>query len=325
MRLLLLALLALPVVAADWNPRAAADYLDARQKQWVAWPAANNSSGGKCVSCHTGMTYLLARPALRRVLGESQPTEYETGLLESLRSRVSKRYPKELYPKATEPHLSEEAAVESIFAAWFIGSADAFDRMWSLQTPAGSWAWNNFDLDPWETPASAYYGAALAALALRSGPAAHRDRPEAARLKQYLESGFDSQPLHNRVMAIWAGAVPDPARKSAILQLWKAQSSDGAWTLDALGPWAKHEKAAPSAGSSAYATAFVAAALRKAGVSRTEPGLARALAWLKSHQDPNGYWDAISMNKVFPPDSMMSGFMRDAATSYAVLALAEDR
>jgi hypothetical protein len=30
-----------------------------------------------CVSCHTGMTYLLARPVLRRALHESEPTTFE--------------------------------------------------------------------------------------------------------------------------------------------------------------------------------------------------------------------------------------------------------
>lgn len=324
MRLVLAALLALPAlpaVAADWNPRAAADYLDGRQKQWLAWPVSNLADGKKCVSCHTGMSYLLARPALRRALNEPAPTEYETGLLDGLRSRVSKRAPVDLYPKAKQPHLSEEAAVESIFAAWFLGTSDALDRMWSFQAPSGAWAWNSFDLDPWETPESAYFGAALAALAVQSGPAAHRARPEAARLRQYLDREFAAQPLHNRLMAIWAGGAPDAGRKSTLDDLWRKQSADGGWTLDALGPWSKHEKAPPAvAGSNAYATAFTAAALRSAGVSDSR--LTRALDWLKSHQDPKGYWDAVSMNKPYPADSMMSGFMRDAATAYAALALA---
>ena len=89
----------------------AADYLDGRQKQWFAWAPAN-ANATPCVSCHTGATYLLARPALRRVLGESEPTPYETGLLDSLRGRLPKRTAKELFPKEGEPHLSEKAGVE---------------------------------------------------------------------------------------------------------------------------------------------------------------------------------------------------------------------
>src|SRR3954466_6828670 len=133
MRRCLLTLL-LPVLAgaADWNPRAAADYLDARQKEWFAWAPAN-ANARPCVSCHGGLTYLLARPALRRVLHESDQTAYETGLLDSLRTRLAKRTVKEMFPTAVEPHLSEGAGVESILAAFFLRTPDSLDRMWSLQ------------------------------------------------------------------------------------------------------------------------------------------------------------------------------------------------
>src|SRR5213594_4955085 len=73
--------------AQDWSPRLAAQYLDGRQKDWFVWKRAA-SADGPCVSCHTGMTYLLARPALRRALGESQPTPYERGLLDRLRANA---------------------------------------------------------------------------------------------------------------------------------------------------------------------------------------------------------------------------------------------
>jgi hypothetical protein len=313
--------LVLPALAADWNPRAAADYLDARQKQWFAWPAAT-ANGAPCVSCHTGVTYLLARPALRRVLGESQPTAYETGLLDSLRGRLRKRTPKELYPKATEPHLSENAAVESVFAAWFLRTPDAFSRMWALESENGAWAWNSYDLNPWEMPESAYFGAALAALAVGPDRAAH---PESARLMSYLKREFAAQPLQNRLVAVWAGVVPAADRQATLDEVWREQSADGGLPLEALGPWKKHEKAAPTAGSNAYATAFAAAIVQKAGVPASDPRVARALDWLKSHQDPKGFWDASSMNKVYGADSVPAGFMRDAATGYAALALAGGR
>src|SRR5262245_28380189 len=73
-----------------WSPRLAAGYLDSRQEKWFAWPTAQ-SADGPCVSCHTGLTYLLARPALRRALSENQPTKYETGLMDRLRSKVGNK------------------------------------------------------------------------------------------------------------------------------------------------------------------------------------------------------------------------------------------
>jgi squalene cyclase len=121
-------------------------------------------------------------------------------------------------------------------------------------------------------------------------------------------------------MALWAGAAPEAGRKSTLDELWSKQFGDGGWSLKALGPWARHENAPPTVGTSAYATAFTAAALQQAGVS--DPRLKRALDWLTSNQNPRGYWDSVSMNKSYPTDSMMSGFMRDAATAYAAIALA---
>src|SRR5947209_19014387 len=93
----------IPCTAADWNPKLAADYLDSRQKDWFAWKRAE-INGGQCISCHTGVTYLMARPALRQALGEKAPTQYETGLLQSLRSRLNAKTAAELNPRwAKEP------------------------------------------------------------------------------------------------------------------------------------------------------------------------------------------------------------------------------
>src|SRR6476646_7712054 len=73
--------------AADWDPAAAAKYLDSRQEKWFAWPNAV-AKGGPCLSCHTGLTYILARPVLRRALGETASARWETGMLEGLKARV---------------------------------------------------------------------------------------------------------------------------------------------------------------------------------------------------------------------------------------------
>src|ERR1022692_2401143 len=85
---LLVGMSGLPGYGADWNARLAADYLDAREKAWFVWPNATSYTGGPCMSCHTGIPYLLARPLLRRALGEAQPTSWEQGLVSGIRARV---------------------------------------------------------------------------------------------------------------------------------------------------------------------------------------------------------------------------------------------
>src|SRR5882762_3781160 len=113
----------LPAYCGDWSPRLAAEYLDSRQKEWFAWPAAK-SSGGPCVSCHTGVTYLLVRPELRRKLGESQPTSYEIGLRQTLHSEgFAGGFLK-------EPLVHQTKGVQAIHSALLTGDIEA---LWTLQ------------------------------------------------------------------------------------------------------------------------------------------------------------------------------------------------
>ncbi len=334
----LMALTALPGLAGDWSPKLAAQYLDSRQKEWFAWPAANRS-GSPCISCHTGVTYMLARPALRRVLGELQPTTYETGLLDALRARVSFGL-EEALKAVKEPVASQAVGVEAICAALFLGNEkpaaqQAWDRLWSLQihegAAKGSWPWFDFDTDPYETPDSGFFGVSLAALAISATPSEYQARPEIkghiAELAAYVRTAMPAQPLHNRLLLLWAAAkllpaAAEEARQAIIDETLEKQQPDGSWTVAALGPWKERPAAPPITSASAYATAVAAFVLEQAGVPRSDPRLKKALDWLRAKQDPQfGYWAADSMNKRREPGSMPEGFMRDAATAFAVLAL----
>src|ERR1019366_5877921 len=267
-----------------------------RQKEWFVWPRAN-AAAKPCVSCHTGVTYLLARPALGKALGEDTPTVYETGLLASLRSRMDQK----------EPAAAPGLGVESILAARFLATGEALERMWALQVREG---------------------AALAAMAV---PGKDHGRPEARELVAYLQREQAAQPLHNRLMLLWATAafpevLPAAARRAIIDEIWKKQQADGSWTMDALGPFQAHAKAPRPGGGNAYATAFAAYVIEQAGSDAANPKLARALAWLGAHQDPAcGCWQAVSMNEQYEPGSIPSKFMADAATSFAVLALLAEK
>jgi len=307
--------LALSAFAGDWNPRRAAEYLDARQQEWFAWPAANN--GAKpCISCHTGLPYLMARPALRKALGEKEPTQYETGLLDSLRSRIDKKEP-------NGPSLG----VESVMAAFFLRTPAAYDRMWEMQvkdgaTPGG-FKWFNLDLDPWEEPESQLFGASLAAVAVNNAPADYRDRPDVkertAALAAFLKAPHEKQPLQNRLLVAWASNDAS-LRKSVAAEVLARQSPDGGWTMESLGPWHTHANA-PEAkpGNNTYATAFASYVLMQCGTPKAQ--LTKAVDWLRSHQSDHGYFYADSLNKQYKPDSMEIRFMRDAATGWASLAL----
>jgi squalene-hopene/tetraprenyl-beta-curcumene cyclase len=320
---------------AEWNPALAARYLDARQQAWFDWKTAQ-SPDGPCVSCHTGMTYLLARPALRRALHEAGPTPFEIGYLNRLKTKMGK------------PVEGALGTVEAVMSAMFLGRDDArdtmsshgkqaFDRLWKLQEAEGpgkgGWQWYEANLDPWENHESGYYGAALVALALGQAPEAYRrDRDSGSHpglLVGFLVNPPAPQRLHDRLAALWASMTALPvlnarARSALVTEAFARQEPDGGWTTESLGPWMAHPDAPIAAGSHAYATAYTAFVLQRAGVPASHPGLAKALVWLRSHQDPTtGAWPAVSMNKKYPDGSMPSLFMQDAATAFAALVLVE--
>src|SRR6266699_4860359 len=239
-------LAALPGFCADWNPQLAAQYLDSRQKEWFAWKTAA-SPDGPCVSCHTGLTYLLARPALRRKLGESEATVYEKGLLGRLRANAGAKPAGALQ------------SVEAIFTALFVGAEtdQAFEQLWALQLQEGetkgAWRWYSANLDPWETPDSVAFGAAIAGLALGGAPAEYRVHDHVSAVTDYLQSGFAARPLHSRLAILWAStklpaALPEPMRQPLIDEIFQKQQTDGGWTIESLGPWAVHPDAPPHAG-----------------------------------------------------------------------------
>ena len=321
--------------AADWSPKLAAQYLDGRQKEWFAWKPAM-SANGPCVSCHTGMTYLLARPVLRQALKEPEPTEFERGLMARLRTNVGEK------PKGA---LQE---VETIFTALFLAEQDrgsgtasaetrkAFDGLWSLQSneapTAGGWRWYAANLDPWEHKGSSLYGAGLAALALGTAASDIRTGADAQTkaLASYLAAAMTAdKPLHDRLAVLWASsrlktALPEAARAALVAEVFSKQAADGGWTADALGPWMAHPDAPPRTGSGNYATAFTTYVLQRAGVPASTPALVRARTLLSGRQDPaTGAWPDVSMNKRRPAGSMESLFMQDAATAFAAMALLE--
>src|SRR5450631_1672191 len=114
--LALIACSAMPLRCGDWNMRASAEYLDSRQKAWFEWKAG--APGGHCVSCHTGLSYLQARPALERAIGEKAPTQYRTGLLAGMRARLQKQESGGMFPTLVkEPLASQASAVEAVIAA----------------------------------------------------------------------------------------------------------------------------------------------------------------------------------------------------------------
>jgi len=161
------------VTAVGWDKVAAAKYLDQRQVWWQDWPHAQKDHGTVCVSCHTQVPYALARPLLRKHLGEQKISAPEWAMLGSIIKRVDLGNEATTFYTDAEhgPGKTREARnAESVNNALILVSYDvsdnnnklhpttrkAFDQMWALQEQtgekAGAWIWQDFHFSPWEAP-----------------------------------------------------------------------------------------------------------------------------------------------------------------------------
>jgi len=348
--------------AAAWDPQKAAGYLEQRIAWWMDWTGSARGNGTFCISCHTAVPYALGRPALRAALDETAPSPNERRLIEDINQRV--RLGDRVAPYYNDTgganKLNESRGTEAVLNAVVLASYDArsghltndtrlaLSRMWSLQIQsgpaAGSWAWLQFGNEPFEGHDSAYYGAALAAVAAGIAPEQYRSSLDIQMnlklLAAYLgREGADQSPI-NQTVLLWASVgwpelITAERRRSIIESVTAKQQKDGGWNLGSLA-WSWNDWNARSlfrfyaksygtplkGQSDAYATALIAFVLEKAGISREEGHLSRALGWLTRNQNPaDGRWTSYSLNNRRDPNSPTGLFMSDAATAYAVLAL----
>ena len=352
-------------VAASWDAKAAAGYLDQRMEWWRGWDRAKRDQGTFCVSCHTVLPYTLARPALRKLNGEQAVGEDERLILENVVKRV--RLWKELAPVYSDEKYGKNKGVESrgtesVLLAFVMANRDAqsgklsadgraaLEHLWEQQQKdgerKGAWLWQMFGLNPWEGDISPYYGAALAAVAVGTAPENYGERPEIQNnikmLGEYLDREYAAQPLLNRMMLLWAatkmpGLVTPERQKAIVEEVLSKQRDDGGWNLfrlalpmtdaDAttlLGRFKRLDGSSQDTNSDGFATGFTVYVLEQSGVARESEVLKRGRAWLEKNQSQtDGSWMTYSINKKRELSSDAGRFMSDAATAYAVLAMAD--
>ena len=213
------------VASAGWDRESAARYLDERMQAWFAngKKLRTGQSETVCVSCHTTVPYVLARPALRRAMHVSAATPEEVRLFEETGRRVESYGAHQYLYDHSESKKTESRGTEAVLNALILASADAaqsrressaatqlaLKRLWETQRPDGAWDWLDFGLEPFETADAAYYGATLAALAIGSTPPgsstsrAAQTRAGVARLREYLKNECSAQSLFNQVWLLW--------------------------------------------------------------------------------------------------------------------------
>lgn len=343
-------------VSRDWQIEAAGRYLDERQSAWFDFDGRGEGAmRTTCVSCHSVLPYLLARPALHRLRGESAPAKQETRLLAQTRLRVENWSKLDsdafgLFYVGSDEKKQQSWGTEAVFNATILAFDDrdqrrsspsettrqAFTNLWATQAQGGeqrgSWNWLDFKEPPWGCHEARYFGAALAAIAVGTAPGYHTSGGDAEMdrrvglLRGYLRGQFATQNLHDRVWALWAattldGVLTDDEKKLLTEQALGMQRDDGGWALPSLGPWIRNDGTPQETISDGYATGLILHVVQIAGVPKGDLRIAKGLAWLKANQSAGGAWHCASVVKRRNPNSHVGKFMADAATAFAVLAL----
>lgn len=288
------------------------------------WTAASRDHGTFCISCHTTLPYVLSRPALGKMLGESRLPVQEL-LIENVRKRV--RLWNEVAPFYTDKEYAgnraaESRATESVLNALILASYDAgtgawdndarsaLENMWALQITSGddrgAWLWQQFSLKPWESSESHYYGAVLAELAVSYAPASYRSdsrtQSHVRMLREYLSREYSRQAMLNRVFLLWASTrspelLTPQERGSLVQDIVARQRPDGGWSLPELDwtwrtwrpmllieRWYRTDGSSQERGSDGLATALVTFTLQEAGFSRNSGPVKQGLDWLMRSQ-----------------------------------------
>ncbi|APR87235.1 triterpenes biosynthesis [Minicystis rosea] len=316
----------------DWQARAAG-YLDERSASWLASPPPI-SNVACAMSCHTTFPYVMARSSLapfaKTPAADDARARFEARVADATAGTAIPFYGNDDNDKGKQSHATEAVLNAAALALDDIGSGkplgasttSALDRMWAEQRADGTWDWLEFGLEPWETRND--LGAALAALVTGSIPANTTSAQAAGttKLVGYIQKRVDGMVLHDQAMVLWASGkltgLLDPARADAIAaDLAATQLEDGGFSLGAWGQGSLAEDRATE--SDGYATAIAVLALCSGtaqGANRSD--VQKGLSWLTHHQADDGSWPGRSVNG---DSAQVEGFMTDAATAYASLAL----
>ncbi|MBP3953837.1 terpene cyclase/mutase family protein [Gemmata sp. G18] len=302
-------------LAKQFSPAKAAEYLDG---VGVNWTRDRN-----CITCHTNMPYLTARPLLKGDAGWREVRKY---LEADVTSWSAGGKPKgEAYIVATAFALAFNDAQQT--GTLHTTTKTALDRMWTVQRTTGDWKWLKCDWPPLEH--DDYYGAVLAALAVGYAPGDYV-KTEAAKagvekLKAYLKK-TPAPDLHHTAMLLWAstkldGLLTAEEQKKAVASLRAKQRKDGGWSLPSLGEYKRRDENKtpndPGADSDGYGTGFVTFVLLQAGAKPNDPAITSATKWLKANQRASGRWYTRSLN------NDKAHYIANAGTAFCVLALSE--
>ena len=304
-------------LATKFSAHKAAEYLDRSALNW--------QKTKKCVTCHSNLFYMAARPALSTV----QPDSGEV-------RRFYEDYPKVRWEKQ-KPNESQGFWPIVVGTGLTINDAqttgklsnvarEVLDIMWTVQRADGGWKWPDCNYAPMEI--DDHYGVTVAALAVGLAPDGYAETPQSraglAKLREYLKNN-PPKSLHHRAMLAWCsirvdGIATANERQKTLNELLTLQLPDGGWsTAGLLTDWkglARNDgQPLDTQTSDGYGTGLVIVIVRELGVPADDARLRRGIGWIHTHQRESGKWFTRS------PVVAAGNRISNVGSAYVVLAL----
>jgi len=311
----------------EFSLAAAKEYLSKGSQAWT--------ENRKCVACHTNGIYMQLAPTLGKMFGEQVRTHRDFFAKEIAKF---KQAPLSSISSGIKPTLV--AYVAQGLAAWDANNGnqlsaeakEALDLMLVVQSENGSWG-NSNCWPPFES--SAYQGATVAALALRTAPGYIKQlndeqKAKVELLEKYLQS---TKPPHDyaRVLLLWVstkweGLISDQLKEEIIEMIIARQQDDGGWSMRTFATpetWGggsrlaklKSEREYEDPPSDGHQTGLAIMILRDAGIKTDRATIQAGIKWIKSNQRKSGRWWTRSLNTDGPH------FITYSGTFYALIAL----
>lgn len=301
-----------------FSPELAARYLDIASLNW--------QKDRNCVTCHTNMAYLMARPALESASRSSGEVR------NFFQDYINERWKEDERKPKSGDYRTVVVATGLVFndiqtkGVVSEVTEQALSFMWDTQRADGGWTWAKCGWAPMEI--DDHYGVSLAVLS--AGIAATYDTEKQVASKgmpqaiDYLKN-HSAPSLHHRIMLAWAsrysdGILDHNQQMAIVKEVLSSQLADGGWsTAKMLADWPefkRKDKTPPRLNASdGYATGLALVLLREFGIAPTQPPITRGIDWIKGNQDSDGKWFSPSPSK----DSKQ--FFTNIGTAFTILGL----
>ncbi|HVC94831.1 MAG TPA: squalene--hopene cyclase [Pirellulales bacterium] len=300
-------------LAKEFSLERAARSLDASALAW--------QSKQQCCQCHANFMYLIARPALAKVV--EPPVEVRT-MYESLVSerweKQGLRYPSEAMVVSVPLALNDRQTSRSLHPL----TRKALDRMLTHQRIDGGW---NPIGGSARTFIQEFEETLFAALGIAAAPDEYAGTLAAQtaldRVREYVKNHPPNTPFQKGLL-LWVashidGLVDEADRRPLAEAFLSLQADDGGWAIENLVAGSatfeefRVDRGRPSNG---YGTGFAIFAARKAEIPVADPRLQRGIAWLKANQRTSGRWFTPTLSI-----GTLQNLPSNSGTALAVLAL----